>query len=96
LEFRIPFTEPALADLRDLMRWSWDNHPETSERLGAAILSRVQRLAVYPCLGVPIVGRKDVHRIVCGSVRIYYRVDEERRTVEVLRLSEAARREPRI
>jgi hypothetical protein len=34
LEFRILYTDPALADLHDLMRWSWDRHPKTIRPAG--------------------------------------------------------------
>ncbi len=32
VDFQVLYTEPALADLVEVMRWSWQNHPGTTER----------------------------------------------------------------
>ena len=74
------------------MRWSWDRHPQTSDQFGAALLDRVGMLATFPYLGAR--APNGSRRILSGPIRIYYRVDEERKTIEVLRFLHASRADP--
>lgn len=96
MDFRILYTEPALADLRALMRWSWENHPETTESFGRAIVDHIRLLAAFPYLGVPVSHRKGVRKLLHSPIRIYYRIDEKLRIIGILRLSHSARREPQL
>lgn len=78
------------------MRWSWEKHPETSEKFGEAILDHILLLSDYPYLGVQIARRKGVRKLLHSPVRIYYRVNERTKSIEILRLSHAAHLEPRF
>ena len=78
------------------MRWSWENHPETSEKFGGVILDHIRLLAFFPYLGIPVRRRKGVRKLLHSPVRIYYRIDEKQRTIEILRISHTARRELHI
>jgi plasmid stabilization system protein ParE len=91
MAFQVILTEPALIDLEDVMSWSFDQHPETSERFGAALLNHIELLGSFPALGVPIQGSPDVRRLVHFPLHVYYRVNDRRGAVEVLRVRHAAR-----
>lgn len=71
------------------MRWSWDHHPETSELFGDVLIERVEMLAKFPYLGLR--GRSGNRQILSGPIRIHYYVDEQRRTIEILRFLHASR-----
>jgi plasmid stabilization system protein ParE len=44
--------------------------------------------------GVPVLRRPGVRKILHASVRVYYRLHEDRALIEVLHFWHAARREP--
>lgn len=67
---------------------------ETSERFGGAILDRVRLPASQPRIGALIPGRKGVRRMLFTPVRIYYRIDERRKTVEIIRILRTSRKAP--
>lgn len=55
MDFQIFYTEPALTDLKEVMRWSWRNHPSTTERFADGLLNHVDllkesRIWVRPCV----------------------------------------------
>ncbi len=54
MDFQVFYTEPALADLAEVMRWSWQNHPGTTERFADGLLNHVDLLRDFPHLGVPV------------------------------------------
>jgi plasmid stabilization system protein ParE len=96
VDFKIPYTDPALADLEAFMHWSWGHHAESAEQFGMSLMDHIKILASLPFLGGRVSGRKDVRKLLHSPIRIYYRVDERRRLVEILRLSHVARQEPYV
>jgi plasmid stabilization system protein ParE len=76
------YTEPALADLQEVMHWSWQNHPGTSERFANALLNHVDLLKDFPNLGEPVRGCPGVRRLRHSPLHVYYRVVLESRRVE--------------
>jgi plasmid stabilization system protein ParE len=56
VDFKLLYTQPALADLEEVMRWSWEKHPETSERFGRALLGHLDLLKDFPRLGRSVKG----------------------------------------
>lgn len=54
MDFKIIYRDEALADLQQLTAWSWDRHPETTERFITALLNHIDLLAKFPAMGVPV------------------------------------------
>ncbi|HEY3939985.1 MAG TPA: type II toxin-antitoxin system RelE/ParE family toxin [Bryobacteraceae bacterium] len=48
MDFKVFYTPRALSDLEEIMRWSWDNHPDSSERFAGALLGYVELLKSFP------------------------------------------------
>jgi plasmid stabilization system protein ParE len=94
VDFQVLYTEPALADLEEVMRWSWQNHPGTSERFANALLNHVDLLKDFPNLGAPVHGYPGVRRLQHSPLHVYYQVVLESRRVEVLHFWHASRRGP--
>jgi plasmid stabilization system protein ParE len=92
MAFQVIITEPALVDLEDVMSWSFEQHPDISERFGAALLNHIELLGAFPALGVPIQGSPVVRRLMHFPLHVYYRVNEEREAVEILRIRHASRK----
>jgi plasmid stabilization system protein ParE len=72
--------------------------PVAAEKVRTSILSHVETLASFPLIG-PAYPRDRTgltREIVCGKYRIFYRVSEPDRRVEILTVWHGARREPRL
>jgi len=82
-----------LSNLEVLGFISADN-PSAAERFGTALLNHVALLENMPRIGVPVRRRAGVRKILHSPVRVYYRLHEDRRLVEILHFWHAARKDP--
>jgi toxin ParE1/3/4 len=92
--FKILFSEDSLIDLEAILDYVRSDNPEAAERFGNALLDHTEVLAIFPHVGTPVKRRGGVRKVLHSPVRIYYRIDEERRVVEILHFWHAARRYP--
>jgi len=92
MDFKVLYTEPALADLDAVMHWSWEKHPATSERFANALLNHIDLLKDFPYVGAAVRGHPGVRQLVHSPLRVYYRLDEEKRVIEILHIWHGARR----
>jgi plasmid stabilization system protein ParE len=76
------------------MRWSWQNHPATTEQFANSLLNHVQLLGDFPFLGVPVRGRTGIRRLQHSPLHVYYQVLEDSREVEILHFWHGKRRGP--
>jgi plasmid stabilization system protein ParE len=96
MDWRIDWTEPALADLADVVRYIAQEDKEAAERVGNRIVDHVTILRTFPEIG-PVFRRRPrgkVRLIVCRPFKIYYRVRADVRLVEILHVWHAARQDP--
>ncbi len=96
MDFKVLYTPTALSDLAEVMRWSWNNHPETSERFASALLNHIDLLSTFPHLGSPVKHRPGVRKLLHSPVRVYYRIQEKRKLVEIIHLWHSARQHPEL
>jgi plasmid stabilization system protein ParE len=96
VDFQVFYTEPALTDLEEVMRWSWENHPETTERFAEGLLNHVDLLKDFPYLGVPVRGHTGVRRLQHSPLHVYYRVLPHAKKIEVLHFWHRARLHPSL
>jgi plasmid stabilization system protein ParE len=94
VDFKIFYTQAALADLEAVMEWSWDKHGTASERFAKALLNHVDLLKNFPYLGIPTKEFSGVRRLLHSPIHVYYRVDETKNIVEILHFWHAARQRP--
>ncbi len=76
------------------MRWSWQNHPGTTERFAEGLLNHVDLLKDFPHLGVPVRRYPGVRRLQHSPLHVYYRVVPEATKVEILHFWHEARIHP--
>ncbi len=98
MDFEVVWTEPALADLEAAVRRTAEQSTAAAEALRVELLGPVEVLARFPFLG-PAYERDRTGRareIVCRKYRIFYRVQEPQRRVEVLTVWHGSRQEPRL
>ncbi len=96
MDFTIEWTEPATADLEEIVRYSTKRNPSAAERLGAEILQHVEILARFPFIG-PVYERDSSGRtraILCRKYRTFYRVVKDPGRVEILTVWHGFRQDP--
>jgi len=94
--FKVILTESALGDFESLMNWSRDHYAASSEKFGTALLNHVDLLKAFPLIGQPVRGYAAVRRLLHSPVYVYYRIDEAREALEVLRFWHTSRRPPEL
>jgi toxin ParE1/3/4 len=96
MDWTIVWTEPALSDFESAIQYLAQQSPSAAESLRLKILESVRLLSKFPEIG-PIYER-DKHgrtrEIVCGRYRIFYRLANAQRRIEILAVWHSARREP--
>jgi len=96
--FQIVFIRPAIADLEKLVAFISRDNPQAAERFGYAIIERVEKLSEFPLLGrvVPEFKIENIRELIHRPYRIVYRVREDQKLVEILRVWHAARGIPKL
>ena len=98
MDFKIIWSDEAIADLRGICTYTARNNPEAAEQIGNGILDHALILASFPFIGPPYPrgANGPLREIVFRSFRIFYVVSEEPRRVEILHVRHGARDEPNL
>ena len=96
MAFKVILTEKSLNDLEDILDYISADNPEAAARFGEALLRHTEMLAIFPRMGALVNQRARVRKILHTPIRIYYRVDEKRESVEILHFWHTARQEPKF
>ena len=91
MDFQIRITEAALADLEEILAYSWENFPAATQRFGEAILSHIELLKRFPYIGSPVDGCVGVRMLVHTPILVYYRINTGAGSVEVLHMWHGSR-----
>ena len=96
MDFKVIWSEAAIADLQDICSYIAQHNPEAAHRMGRGILEHVRILGSFPFIGptYPRGVRGSLREIVFRSYRIFYDVSETSRSVEILHVWHGAREEP--
>ena len=94
MAYQIHFTNLSLADLDAIMDRALVEHETMAERFGESLLNHAELLREFPYLGVAIgCGRR---RLLHSPFHIYYKVNEEKRRVDIVRFWYTSRRPPKF
>lgn len=98
MDYKIIFSEPAIDDLEGIVRFISQDNQEAGARFGGKLIESVRHLAKFPRLGrvVPEQNDENIREIISKPYRIFYRVKDEMKVVEIIRFWHAARGEPEI
>ena len=96
MAYKILFTEDSLSDLEAVLDYISADNPSAAEQFGTSLLKHVELFQNLPRIGVPVPGRPGVRKILHSPVRVYYRLHEDRRLIEVLHFWHAARKDPSL
>ncbi len=98
MDYKIVFSDPAIEDLENIVRFIARDNPPVAVHFGAKLIESVRNLAMFPRLGrvIPEQSDENVREIVFKSYRVFYRVNDDAQVVEIARFWHAARGEPQI
>jgi plasmid stabilization system protein ParE len=92
MDYHVILSPSARADLRDIVRYISFDAPDRALEFGQFLISRTRLLSQSPELGrvVPELQDNSIREIVVRAYRVVYRLNHERRLVEVIRFWDAA------
>jgi toxin ParE1/3/4 len=96
MDFRVEITGPAIADLAEIVSYIAQDNPAAANALGENLLDAALSLAKAPFKGSPYPRLAGVRKLTLPPFKIFYRVNDRTRDVEVLRFWHSARREPKL
>lgn len=98
MAFKINWSPQAIDDLRSVTEFIALDNPLAAERVGPAIFHQTDLLIEHPLLGRMVPERKDpkIRELIQSPYRIIYRVEEDEKLVEIMRIWHGARGEPEI
>lgn len=90
---QIIWTDSALADLEQIVRYIAAEDPDAARRFGLTVISRVEQTASFPRQGriVPEENQATLREIIFGPYRIVYELSEGDSVLHVLRVWHSAR-----
>lgn len=90
MDCAVIFSAQSNRDLGLIVAFVAGHNPEAAGRLGNALVDRALTLGSHPHLGAPVRDRPTLRRLAHKPwIVIYYRVDSERQTVEIIRFWDA-------
>lgn len=98
MDFKITWSDEAIADLNDICSYIARQDPEAALRMGNGIIDHVGILGQFPFIGptYPRGIRGPLREIVFRSYRIFYDVSEQSHRVDILHVWHGARDEPKL
>jgi plasmid stabilization system protein ParE len=94
VDFRLQYTQRSLDDLAEIIRHIAQDDAEAASRFGNSLLDHVDLLVRFPRMGSVLGKRPSVRKLLHSPILVYYRLDEDKRLIEVLHFRHGARRPP--
>jgi len=96
VDFEVRWTTAAADDFSAIFDHLAEIDAEAAEKQGKAILAHIELLRTFPRIGPRYRkrARGDIREILCGNHRVFYRLHEPSRHVEILRIFHGARQDP--
>ena len=95
MDFRVEITDPAIADLAEIVSYIAQDNSEAAAALGNHLLDALG-LAQTPHKGSPYPKLANIRKLTVRPYKIFYRVNESKKVIEVLRFWHSARPEPEL
>jgi toxin ParE1/3/4 len=94
MDFQVEITEPAIADLAEIVSYIARDNPDAASALGNNLLDSALSLAQTPYKGSRYGQLAGIQKLTLSPFKIFYRVNERKESIEVLRVWHSARKEP--
>jgi toxin ParE1/3/4 len=95
VDYRILYSQRALNDLAEIIGHIAEDDANAASRFGSSLLDHLDLLTRFPRMGGIIRERARVRKLLHSPFLIYYRVDEDKREIEILHFRHSARKPPR-
>lgn len=92
--FKVIVSPQAWGDFFQIYDYIAAENPGAAGRFCEALLNHIELLSTFPHIGTASTKFKGVRSVLHTPVRIYYRVDELRQSVEIIHFWHTARRSP--
>jgi len=96
MDYKVVWTDPAIDHLRSIFDYLAEDQPENARRVVTGILERVETLATFPSAGDRFRKQGRIRQVFSGVYRIFYRVLDAERRVDVLAVWHGSRRNPKL
>ncbi|MGI8977751.1 MAG: type II toxin-antitoxin system RelE/ParE family toxin [Pirellulaceae bacterium] len=96
MDYKVVWTDPAIENLRSIFDHIAEEQPENARGVVTRILERVETLAMFPNAGDLFRKKRNIRQVFSGVYRIFYRVLEAERRVDVLAVWHGSRRNPKL
>ena len=96
MDYKVILSPLALDDLEQIVRHVASHDPQAAERFGNRLLDHAEKLRGMPQRGAPVRARPGVRKLLLWPYLIFYRVNEQGRSVEILRFWHGAQDPKRL
>jgi plasmid stabilization system protein ParE len=95
VDYRLIYSQKSLNDLADLIGHIAEDDDEAASRFGSSLLDHIDLLVRFPRMGGTLRKRPRIRKLVHSPILVYYKIDEEKREVEIIHLRHGSRKPPR-
>jgi plasmid stabilization system protein ParE len=95
LEYKVLYSKAALIGLNQILAFIHKDDPAAASHLANAILDHIDFLASFPKMGPPLPARPGMRKLLHTPIVVYYRINDKKRVVEVIRFWHTSRRPPK-
>jgi toxin ParE1/3/4 len=98
MDYRVIWTDEAIADLRALVTFISQDNPLAAIKLGEALIQKSMTLTGHPRLGRKLrkSPKDSIRELIAPPYRVVYEIDDAAKVVHIRLLWHSARREPEI
>ena len=98
MAYKLIWSPAARDDLHDIVSFISGDNRRRAEAFGYRLITEIDQLKSFPELGrvVPEYRLPTIREVIVRSYRVVYRVDHERKLVEIARVWHAARGTPEL
>jgi plasmid stabilization system protein ParE len=89
--YTVIFSKSADKDIINIVKHVAAENPQAAKKLGSNLLDLALSLDSMPYRGSKVKKRRGVLKLIHGNYLIYYRVSENKRSVEILSFKHGAR-----
>jgi toxin ParE1/3/4 len=89
--YTVIFSKSADKDIVNIVKYVAAENPQAAQELGSNLLDLALSLDSMPFRGSKVKRRRGVLKLIHGNYLIYYRINEGKKTVEVLSFRHGAR-----